>query len=66
MNYLHDKQYINSQSPMDRMELIQTSAYWNDFDSALEVLKHSTNVDKQKVINLARATMLRDCSLHVI
>lgn len=66
MNYLHNKQFINSHPPMDRMELIQSSAYWNDYESALEVLKHSTNVDKQKVITLARAAMLRDCSLHVI
>ena len=68
MNYLHDIQDINSHMPSERAELVRESPYWNDFESALEVLKHSAKVTANQrdiVLTLARETMLKDVSLKV-
>ena len=60
MNYLNDLRYINTQLPAQRVEEVKSSVYWNDYDSALEVLRHSRHATRSEVFRLARAAMLMD------
>ncbi len=63
MNYLHDKLYISKLPQEERTELVLSSAYVNDFDCALEVLRSSPNVNRADVIAIAKHAMLLDCGV---
>jgi len=43
--------------------MVKASAYWNDYDAALEVLKHSSNVDREAVFKLVREALLKDINV---
>lgn len=60
MNYLNDIRLINTQQPAQRVEEAKASIYWNDYDSAIDVLKHSKNINRNEVFRLAHSAMLVD------
>ena len=63
MNYLNDLRFIMRQLPSERKELVESCAYTNDFEAAIECLRHSPSVEKAEVLNMAKHCMLKDVNL---
>lgn len=60
MNYHDDCAAIRKLPPDVRRKTIWDSAYVNDYDAALVVLKESSNVNRDAVMTIARFAFARD------